>query len=157
MSISADWTRGEFPNRTRTQFESDSRTFWSLRDINHIVLPSLAPESGIEFSSFVWLGLMHPAWAPTDQAEGTIQVTTRVLHRAESNGMQSVPTFQLQFVPVRQSSLLEFPQSLAEASEQDNSSPSGSGCMRGIQSALAIEAVAALMFYGLWQLLHLLR
>jgi hypothetical protein len=29
--------------------------------------------------------------------------------------------------------------------------------MRGIQSALAIEAVATLMFYGLWQLSHLLR
>jgi hypothetical protein len=100
---------------------------------------------------------MYPAWAPTDQAEGIIQVTTRVLHRAESNGMQSVPTFQLQFVPARRSSLLEFPQSLAEASEQDNSSPSRPGCMRGIQSALAIEAVATLMFYGLWQLSHLLR
>ena len=100
---------------------------------------------------------MYPAWAPTDQAGGIIQVTTRVLHRADSNGMQSVPTFQLQFLPARRSSLLEFPQSLAEASEQDNSSPSRPGCMRGIQSALAIEAVAALMFYGLWQLSHLLR
>jgi hypothetical protein len=126
-----------------------------LRDINHTILPSLVPESGIEFSTFVWLGLMHPAWAPTDQAEGTVQVTARVLQRAESDGMQSVPTFQLQFV--RQSSVLEFPQSLAEASQQDNSSPSRPGCMRGIQSALAIEAVAALMFYGLWQLSHLLR
>jgi hypothetical protein len=29
--------------------------------------------------------------------------------------------------------------------------------MRGIQSALAIEAVTALMFYGLWQLSHLFR
>jgi hypothetical protein len=117
----------------------------------------LVPESGIEFNAFARLGLIHPAWAPTDQAEGNVQVTARVFHRAEDNMMPSVPTFQLQFVPVRQSSLLELPQSLAEASEQDNSSPSGSGCMRGIQSALAIEAVAALMFYGLWQLLHLLR
>jgi hypothetical protein len=116
----------------------------------------LAPKSDIEFSTFAWLDLIPPAWAPTDQAEGTIQVTTRVLHRAESNGMQSVPTFRLQFEPVRQSPL-EFPQSLAEASDQDNSSPSRPGCMRGIRSALAIEAVAALMFYGLWQLSHLLR
>ena len=139
------------------QLGTGSKTFSGLRDINHTILPSLAPESGIEFSTFVWLGLMYPAWAPTDQAEGIIQVTTRVLHRAESNGMQSVPTFQLQFVPARRSSLLEFPQSLAEASEQDNSSPSRPGCMRGIQSALAIEAVATLMFYGLWQLSHLLR
>jgi hypothetical protein len=71
--------------------------------------------------------------------------------------MQSVQTFQLKFVPAQQSSLLEFPQSLAEASEQDNSSPNSPGCMRGIRSALAIEAVAALMFYCLWQLSHLLR
>ena len=71
--------------------------------------------------------------------------------------MQSVPTFQLQFEPTRQSSVLQFPQNLAEASEQENSTPARPGCVRGIQAALAIEAVAALVFYGLWQLSHLFR
>ena len=53
--------------------------------------------------------------------------------------------------------MLEFPQNLAEVSEHEDSSPSRPGCMRGIRSALAIEAVAALVLYGLWQLSHLLR
>jgi hypothetical protein len=53
--------------------------------------------------------------------------------------------------------VLEFPQSLAEVNEHEDSLPSRPGCMRGIRSALAIEAVAALMFYGLWQLSHLFR
>ncbi|MGO9937284.1 MAG: hypothetical protein ACLPH3_06395 [Terracidiphilus sp.] len=84
-------------------------------------------------------------------------MTRSVFHRSAQGEMGSVPAFELQFVPVRQSSLLEFPQSLAEVKDQDDSSPSRPGCMRGIRSALAIEAVAALMFYGLWQLSHLLR
>jgi hypothetical protein len=84
-------------------------------------------------------------------------MTSGVFNPAETNVMRSVPTFQLQFVPVRQSSVLEFPQSLAEVNEQHDPSPSRPGCMRGIRSALAIEAVAALMLYGLWQLSHLLR
>ncbi|HUD54885.1 MAG TPA: hypothetical protein VMR02_06650 [Terracidiphilus sp.] len=84
-------------------------------------------------------------------------MTSRVFHPAETNVLRSVPTFQLQFVPVRQSSVLEFPQSLAEVNAHEDSLPSRPGCMRGIRSALAIEAVAALMFYGLWQLSHLFR
>ncbi|MGA8670546.1 MAG: hypothetical protein WB679_11755 [Terracidiphilus sp.] len=83
-------------------------------------------------------------------------MTSRVFHSAETDVLRSVPTFQLQFVP-RQSSVLEFPQNLAEVSEHEDSSPSRPGCMRGIRSALAIEAVAALVLYGLWQLSHLLR
>ena len=84
-------------------------------------------------------------------------MTSRVFHSAETDVLRSVPTFQLQFVPVRQSSVLEFPQNLAEVSEHEDSSPSRPGCMRGIRSALAIEAVAALMLYGLWQLSHIFR
>jgi hypothetical protein len=71
--------------------------------------------------------------------------------------MRSVPAFELQFLPDRQRSLLEFPQNLAEVNEKSDAGPSAPGCMRGIQAALAIEAVAALMFYGFWQLSHLLR
>ena len=33
----------------------------------------------------------------------------------------------------------------------------GMGCVRGIRMALLIEAAAALLFYGLWQLRHFLR
>jgi hypothetical protein len=84
-------------------------------------------------------------------------VNGKAFYRTEDSVMQSVPTFELQFQPDRQRSLLEFPQSLAEVSDKSDSAPSGPGCIRGIQAALAIEAVAALMFYGFWQLSHLLR
>lgn len=84
-------------------------------------------------------------------------MTSRVFQPAVDDVMQSVPTFQLRFEPARQSSLLEFPQNLAEVSERENSTPTRPGCVRGIQAALAIEAVAGLVFYGLWQLSHLLR
>jgi hypothetical protein len=84
-------------------------------------------------------------------------MTSRVFHPAETNVLRSVPAFQLQFVPVRQSSVLDFPRRDENVNEQDDSSPSSPGCIRGIRSALAIEAAAALMFYGLWQLSHLLR
>jgi hypothetical protein len=139
------------------EFEMNRKTFSHLRDINHTVLPPLATESASSSALSFALGLMRSAWVPTDQAEGTFQVTSRVFHPAETDVMRSVPTFQLQFVPVQQSSVLEFPQNLAEANERQDSSPSRPGCMRGIQSALAIEAVTALMFYGLWQLSHLFR
>ncbi len=33
----------------------------------------------------------------------------------------------------------------------------GMGCVRGIRIAILIEAAAALLFYGLWQLRHFLR
>jgi hypothetical protein len=117
----------------------------------------LATQSIVESILSFELGFIHPVHTATDQGEGIIQVTRSVFQRGAQGEMGSVPAFELQFVPVRQSSLLEFPQSLAEVNEQDSASPNQPGCMRGIRSALAIEAVAALMFYGLWQLSHLLR
>jgi hypothetical protein len=100
---------------------------------------------------------MNPARMPTVEGEGNIRVTSRVFQRTEDSAMRSVPTFELQFVPVRQSSVIDFPLTQADRDELKNSSPSIPGCMRGIQAALAIEAVIALMFYGFWQLSHLLR
>jgi hypothetical protein len=95
--------------------------------------------------------------APTFEEEGTIQVNAKVVYRAEDSAMRSVPTFELQFVPARPSSVLDFPRAEANRSEQEDGAPTDPRCMRGIQSALAIEALAALMFYGFWQLSHLLR
>lgn len=69
--------------------------------------------------------------------------------------MQSLPAYELQFVPVRQT-VVEFPINRDEG-ETDDASLTRSGCIRGIRTALAIEAVAALGVYGLWQLMHLLR
>lgn len=66
--------------------------------------------------------------------------------------MQSVPAYDLQFVRIRQR-LVELPVG-REASDASNTAISHPGCMRGIQSALAIEAATALMVYALW---HLMR
>jgi len=76
---------------------------------------------------------------------------TRVFHSPETGVIRAVPTFELQFVPVRQS-LLQFPQERQQDKDWHEEDPR---CIRGIRFALAIEAVGALMVYGLWQLAHL--
>ena len=78
----------------------------------------------------------------------------RVLHQFE-DVIQSLPAYELQFVPTRQT-VVEFPRR-REASETQDGSTCMPRCIRGIQAALAIEAVVALTVYGLWQLTHLLR
>jgi len=81
-------------------------------------------------------------------------VSRRVLHQFE-DVVQSLPAYELRFVPVRQT-VVEFPLS-KDARETQDEALARPGCIRGIRSALAIEAAAALMVYGLWQLMHLLR
>jgi len=121
------------------------KTFSSKRDINHFILPSLATESWHSelFRTVVGLGL----------GRGDQSVGTRVFHTPETGAIRAVPTFELQFVPVRQR-LLQFPQ---EHQQEKDWRDDGPGCLRGIRFALAIEAVGALMVYGLWQLAHLVR
>ncbi len=79
---------------------------------------------------------------------------TRVVHSPETGTIRVVPTFELQFVPVRESSVLQFPQARIDDAADRDDAP---GCIRGIRFALAIEAVAAVMIYGIWQLSHLVR
>jgi len=76
----------------------------------------------------------------------------RVIRSGETGTTRVVPSFELQFIPVRESSVLQFPH--AHDADSDNRDP---GCIRGIRFALAIEAVAAVTIYGIWQLSHLVR
>ena len=69
--------------------------------------------------------------------------------------MQNLPAYELQFVPVRQT-VVEMPLK-RDVSETSDAPLGWPGCIRGIRSALAIEAAVALMVYGVWQLTHLLR
>lgn len=51
-----------------------------------------------------------------------------------------------------------FPTKLSEFDPETydlpDSSPSGLGCVRGVQAAIVIEAAGALLIYGIWALLH---
>jgi hypothetical protein len=51
-----------------------------------------------------------------------------------------------------------FPTKLSEFDPETHdlldSSPSGLGCVRGVQAAVVIEAAGALLIYGIWALLH---
>jgi len=78
----------------------------------------------------------------------------RVLHSPETGVIRSVPTFELQFVPARETSVLHFPHAHLPEEEWPENTP---GCVRGVRYALAIEAAAALMIYGIWHLSHLVR
>lgn len=78
----------------------------------------------------------------------------RVLHSAETGAIRSVPTFELQFVPAHEASVLPFPQAHLPEEEWPENAP---GCVRGVRFALAIEAAAALMIYAIWHFSHLWR
>lgn len=60
-------------------------------------------------------------------------------------------------MPVRDT----FPIKLSEVDPEMNdlldSAPSGLGCARGVQAALAIELVGAVLIYGIWALTHMHR
>lgn len=78
----------------------------------------------------------------------------RVFHSPETGTIRTVPTFELQFVPSHEGSVLQFP--LDQLREKDWRED-GPGCVRGVRIALAIEAATALMIYGLWHFSHLTR
>jgi len=79
---------------------------------------------------------------------------TRVFHSPKTGTIGSVPTFQLQFVPLREASVVQFPRVALQEKDWREDCP---GCIRGLRFALAIEALAALMIYGIWHLSHWVR
>lgn len=82
-------------------------------------------------------------------------MTRRVVLHPGSGIFQLTRTTELEFAPVAQASILEFPMDREpEFADPVSAAP---GCLRAIRNALAIETAAALMLYGLWHLLHALR
>lgn len=79
---------------------------------------------------------------------------SRAFHSPDTVTVHPVPTFELRFVPLRDASVLYFPEAHLQEKDFREDAP---GCVRGLRFALAIEAVAALMIYGVWQLSHLVR
>ena len=80
-------------------------------------------------------------------------MSNSMFHSPETGTLRAVPTFELQFVPAREGSVLQFPLASEDTDDRDGVPR----CIRGIRFALAIEAVAAVMIYGIWQLSHLVR
>ena len=54
-------------------------------------------------------------------------------------------------------SICESPAYLRMHGDADDSHPDGLGCARGLRSVFALEAVTALLVYGVWQLWHIIR
>ncbi|HEY6489355.1 MAG: hypothetical protein WCC26_18560 [Terracidiphilus sp.] len=82
-------------------------------------------------------------------------MTRRVVLHPGSSIFQLARATELEFAPVAQAPVLEFPME-REAEFSDLSFPAP-GCLKAIRNALAIETAAALTIYGLWHLLHALR
>jgi hypothetical protein len=83
-------------------------------------------------------------------------MSSTAFHSPETVATQPISTFEFQFGPVPRS-ILEFPHAHAPAKDPHNEEPNRPACVRGVRSALAIEAIMALLIYGVWQISHLLR
>lgn len=82
-------------------------------------------------------------------------MTRRVVFHPGSGVFQLARASELEFAPVAQAPVLEFP--MDREIEFSDSASTAPRCLRAVRNALAIEAAAALMIYGLWHLLHVLR
>jgi hypothetical protein len=60
-------------------------------------------------------------------------------------------------MPVRDTFPIKPSEFNPEATDLLESSPSGLGCLRGVGTAVAIEAAGALLIYGIWALVHMHR
>ena len=101
---------------------------------------------------------MSAAQEPIHPEKGIIHMVSRVVLFHPSTGvLRPARQMNLEFVPARETSLLEFPGAGAISPEMWDTVPPALGCMRAIRYALGIEAAAALTIYGLWHLVHMLR
>lgn len=83
-------------------------------------------------------------------------MSSTAFHSPETVATQPIAAFELRFIPMQQA-VLEFPHTPVAVKDEHDAEPNQPRCIRGIRSALAIEAVLAAMIYGLWQISHLLR
>jgi hypothetical protein len=77
-------------------------------------------------------------------------VSSRVVLYPGTEVFRPVRTTEAPDADGREAIVVEFPQ-------RQDASVCPVGCVRGVQFALAIEAVAALAIYGIWQVYHLLH
>lgn len=76
-------------------------------------------------------------------------MSTSAFHPPETAAASPIRTFELRFVPAYRA-VIEFPHPAPAVNDQHDEALSIPDCIRGVRSALAIEAAAALLIYGLW-------
>lgn len=83
-------------------------------------------------------------------------MSSSAFHPQETVAAAPIRTFELRFVPAYRS-VIEFPHPASVVHDEQEETLSRPGCIRAVRWALAIEAVAALLIYGLWLAWRLLR
>lgn len=83
-------------------------------------------------------------------------MSSSAFHSPETVAAAPIRTFELSFVPARQM-VIEFPRQVHAVNDQHDEALSKPGCIRGVRSALVIEAAVAVLIYGLWLAWRLLR
>jgi hypothetical protein len=83
-------------------------------------------------------------------------MSSSAFHPSETAAAPPIRTFELRLIPTRQP-VIEFPHADSAIHDPHDEALSRPGCIRGVRSALAIEAAAALLIYGLWLVSRLLR
>lgn len=101
---------------------------------------------------------------PIGLSEGIIHVTTRAFYSYDAGSIPSearadaYSRSDAYFGSMQRASTREACVAIdAEVDDLYESYRSGLGCVRGMRSAVAIEAAVVLGLYGLWQLSHLFR
>ncbi|HTA79907.1 MAG TPA: hypothetical protein VK720_10190 [Terracidiphilus sp.] len=130
------------------------RKHFTRRDINHFILPSRAPQSWLS-ELFGGLAVGSGRFASFAFAEGIDLMSSSAFHPPET-AAAPIRTFELRFVPAHRP-VIEFPHPVSSVNDQHEEPLSKPGCIRGVRSALAIEAAMALLIYGLWLAWRLLR
>jgi hypothetical protein len=93
---------------------------------------------------------------PVKLRKGPIRVSSRVFHRS----LLAVPAVNHSSIfemPVRDTFPIKPSEFDPEMNDLLDPSPSGLGCVRGVQAAVAIEAASALLIYGIWLIVHMRR
>jgi len=83
---------------------------------------------------------------------GTIQVFSRTFSNSHAGSVVSDSQANLYFMPAQRA--MEFEEEFDKLQEAYSS---GMGCIRGLRSAFAIEAVTAMACFAVWYGWHLIR
>jgi hypothetical protein len=92
-------------------------------------------------------------WLPVELKEGNIHVSSSVFYRSPA-AVPAANNSSIFEMPVRDTFPIKLSEFHPEMDDLLDSTPSGLGCLRGVQAAVLIEAAGALLIYGIWALLH---
>ncbi len=81
---------------------------------------------------------------------------SKVFHLSAATALSDAEINEVHVMPVRELSVLETDFD-SEIRELVDSISNALGCVRAVQAAVAIEAMGALLIYGIWFLAHIHR